>query len=86
MTFNLFLKCYAKVFSKILEKSMYNRIYSFFCKYKLINTTQFGFWSKHSTDHALISLIETIKKYLDDGEIACGVFIDLQKAFDTVNH
>ena len=86
MTFNLFLKCYAKVFSKILEKSMYNRIYSFLCKHKLINTTQFGFRSKHSTEHALISLIETIKKYLDDGEIVCGVFIDLQKAFDTVNH
>ena len=37
-------------------------------------------------EHVLISLIETIKKYLDDGEIVCGVFIDLQKAFDTVNH
>ena len=37
-------------------------------------------------EHALISLIETIKKYLDDGKIVCGVFIDLQKAFDTVNH
>ena len=65
---------------------MYNRIYSFLCKHKLINTTHFGFWSKHSMEHALISLIETIKKYLDDGEIVCGVFIDLQKAFDTVNH
>ena len=65
------------VFSKILEKSMYNRIYSFLCKHKLINTTQFGFRSKHSTEHALISLIETIKKYLDGDEIVCGVFIDL---------
>ena len=65
---------------------MYNRIYSFICKHKLINTTQFGFWSKHSTEHALINLIETIKKYLDDGKIVCGVFIDLQKAFDTVNY
>ena len=37
-------------------------------------------------EHALISLIETIKKYLDDGKIVCGVFIDLQKAFDTVNY
>ena len=65
---------------------MYNRIYSFLCKHKLINTTQFGFRSKHPTEHALISLIETAKKYLDDGEIVRGVFIDLQKAFDTVNH
>ena len=37
-------------------------------------------------EHALISLTETIEKYLDDGEIVCGVVIDLQKAFDTVNH
>ena len=65
------------VFSKILEKSMYNRIYSFLFKHKLIKTTQFGFRSKHSTEHALISLIEAIKKYLDDYEIVCGVFIDL---------
>ena len=72
-------------FGKILEKSIYNRIY-FLCKYKLINTKQFGFWSKHSTEHVLISLIETIKKYLDDGEIECGVVMDLQKAFDTANH
>ena len=70
----------------VLEKSMYNRIYSFLCKHKLINTTQFGFRSKLSTEHALISLIETIRKYLGEGEIACGVFINLQKAFDTVNH
>ena len=74
------------VFSKIFEKAMYHRIYSFLCKYKLINTNQFGFRSNHSTEHALISLIETIKKFLDNDEIVCGVFIDLQKAFDTVNH
>ena len=37
-------------------------------------------------EHALISLIETVKKYFDDGEIMCVSFIDLQKAFETVNH
>ena len=36
-------------------------------------------------EHVLISFIETIKKYIDDGEILCGVFTDLQKAFDAVN-
>ena len=65
---------------------MYNRIYSFLCKHKLVSTNQFGFRSKYSREHALISLIETIKKYLDNGEIVCGVYIDLQKAFHTVNH
>ena len=37
-------------------------------------------------EHALISLTETIKQYLDDGETVIVVFIDLQKAFDTVSH
>ena len=58
---------------------MYYSIYSFLCKYKLINTNQFGFRSNHSIEHTLISLIETINKSLDNDEIVCGVFIDLQK-------
>ena len=45
-----------------------------------------SFRCKHSMEHALISLTKTIKKYLDDGEIVRVVFIDSQKAFDTVNH
>ena len=44
------------------------------------------FAKKHSTAHALISLTEKIKKTIDDGNYGCGVFIDLKKAFDTVNH
>ena len=47
---------------------------------------QFGFRTGHSTDHVLISLTETIKSSLDKGRVSCGIFIDLQKAFDTVNH
>ena len=74
------------VFSKVFEKSTHDRMYSFLSKCKLINTNQIGFRSKHLTEHASISLIETIKKYLDHGKTLCGVFIDLQKAFDTVNH
>ena len=62
-------------------------MYSFLCKHKLVNTNQLDFPSKHSAaEYALISLKETIKKFLDDGEITCEDFIDLQKAFDTVNH
>ena len=74
------------VFSKALEKYMYNIIYSFLCKHQLRNTTQFDFRSKHSTKNMLISLIETFKKHIDSYEIPYGVFIDLQKAFGTVNH
>ena len=43
-------------------------------------------WNHHSTNHALISITEKIWKAADDGKIACGVFLDFQKAFDTVDH
>ena len=47
---------------------------------------QFGLREKHSTNHALISMTETIRSTLDNGKYGCGVFIDLKKAFDAVNH
>ena len=72
--------------NKILEKLMFNRVYNFLEKFKCIYKLQFGFRSKHSTNHALIEITETIRKALDDGNFACGVFVDFQKAFDTVNH
>ena len=72
--------------SKIFEKIMYTRIYSFLCKYNCLSELQFGFRSKHSTNHALIKITDSIKEAIDKKEFACGVFIDLQKAFDTVNH
>ena len=47
---------------------------------------QFGFRQNHSTNHALISMTESIRNIIDNGKFGCGVFIDLKKAFDTVNH
>ena len=72
--------------NKIFKKLVHQRLYSFLCKYNVIYELQFGFRSKHSTNHALISLTEMVRKAMDDGKFACGVFIDLQKAFDTVDH
>ena len=46
----------------------------------------FDFQHNYSTNHALINLTEDIKKNLDVGKGGCGIFVDLQKAFDTVNH
>ena len=74
------------VFSKIIEKLMHTRLYTFHEKYNIRHSLQFGFHLKHSTLHALISLTESVKKTIDDGMFGCGVCIDLQKAFDTVNH
>ena len=61
-------------------------MYTFLDKNNVIYNLQFGFRQQHSTSHALINITENIRKALDDGNIACGVFVDLQKAFDTVDH
>ena len=71
---------------KIFERIMYNRIESFLNENDSIYQYQFGFRMKYSTNHALLSIIEQIRASLDKKEFACGVFVDLEKAFDTVNH
>ena len=72
---------------KILERLMYNRIYEFFSNSNLIVTNlQFSSRQKYSTVHALISLTESNRKNRDKVNIDCVIFVDLQKAFDTVEH
>ena len=72
--------------NKILEKIVHERVYKFLEAFQCIYSFQFGFRKKHSTNHALIEITETIRQALDNKKIACGIFVDLQKAFDTVNH
>ena len=74
------------VFSKIIEKLMYRRLYNFLELNEVLYDLQFGFRASHSIDHALISLIESIKNTLNNKKYGCGIFIDKQQAFDTVNH
>ena len=72
--------------NKIFEKLMHTRLYNFLSKHDCIYESQFGFRKKHSTNHALLALTEEIRKSLDNNLFAVGIFIDLQKAFDTVDH
>ena len=65
---------------------MYSRLYKFFNDNQLIYQLQFGFRQNYSTSHALINLTEEIRNNLDKGNVGCGIFVDLQKAFDTVDH
>ena len=74
------------VFSKITEKAMHERLYKFLEKHETSYSLQFGFRANHSITYALVSLTEAIKNSLDNKKFGCGIFIDLQKAFDTVNH
>ena len=65
---------------------MYKKLYTFLNKNNVIYNLQCGFRQQYSTSHALTNITENIRKALDDGNVGCGVFVDLQKAFDTVDH
>ena len=70
---------------KILEKLVYKRLYTFLNKNNVIYNLQFGFRQQYSTFHDLINITENIRKALEDGNIGCGVFPELQKAFGAVD-
>ena len=65
---------------------MHKHLYPFLDTYEILYPLQFGFREKHSTVQALLSLTESIKHSLDNGKYGCGIFLDLQKAFETVNY
>ena len=55
-------------------------------KHKLLHSSQYGFRRAHSTQHAILDIVEAIQKNMDKRLFSCGVFIDLKKAFSTVKH
>ena len=69
----------------ILEKLVYKRLYTLFNNNNIIYNLQFGFKQQYSTSHAFIIITENIRKSIDEVNIVCRVFWDLQKAFDTVD-
>ena len=74
------------VFSKIVESVVKNQLINYLEKYDILIKVQFGFRKKHSTKLALADLVSDIMEKLDNGFITFGIFIDLRKAFDTINH
>jgi hypothetical protein len=73
-------------FSKIFEKIIVNRLKSYITKYNILYKYQFGFRENYSTNLALITYIDYITKAIDTGDKVASVYIDLSKAFDTLNH
>ena len=74
------------IFDKIMEKVMHKRLYDFLQKHNILFQNQFGFRKNNSTTSALLQITEKIKESIDNKKYGCGSFIDLSKAFDTVNH
>jgi hypothetical protein len=69
------------IFDKLLEKIMYARLFSFLSDNKVLYDYQFGFRKNYSTGLALLEVTDSIYQSLDNGDICCGIYLDLQKAF-----
>ncbi len=71
-------------FSKIIEKIIHKRLYSFMNLQNLFYDGQYGFRPKYSTVHAITQLTASILESFDNKKYTTGVFLDLSKAFDTI--
>ena len=72
--------------SKVLEKLFNARLENFIDKHNILSDNQYGFRSNRSTSEALLELVEKITTAMDKKKYTLGVFIDLKKAFDTIDH
>ena len=72
--------------SKIIEQLVHARLYFYLERNNILYQHQYGFRLNHSTTHALIAITEEIRHACDNCEYACITYLDLKKAFDTVNH
>ena len=73
-------------FSKNFEKILYVRLNDYFTKNNLLSQQQYGFCNNHSTSLAITDLYENLLQNLDKKLTLCAVYLDLRKAFDSVNH
>ena len=73
-------------FYKILEKLFDDRLEQFICKNNILTDCQFGFRTGRSSSVAIVNLMEKITNSLDNMKAVISVFIDLKKAFDTIDH
>ena len=72
--------------SKVIERVIHNQLHEHFTKHKLYYDSQYGFRSSHSTELAALELIDKVISRLDNNEIPINIYLDLSKAFDTLDH
>ena len=74
------------IIDNIFERILKKRMVEYLEKFNILYEYQFGFREGHSTTHALVEIIDNIKESIDKNNMTCGIFVDLSKAFETVNH
>ena len=74
------------IFSKIFEKCIYNRLLAFIKECNIFTSNQYGFRERHSTTHALVNFVHNVIRAIENEDILIGIFLDLSKAFDTLDH
>ena len=72
--------------SKVFEKVVFNQFYEYFISNKLLSNNQYGFRKLHSTEHAVLHFVDRIITELDKSNSPIAIFLDLSKAFDTLNY
>jgi len=71
---------------KVFEKCLHERLYSYVEKYNILTLHQYGLRQNCSTAQSVNQLYDNITENLDRKKYSCSIFLDLQKAFDTVDH
>ena len=74
------------VIAKVFERIVYNQLYGFLANEEIITNQQSGLRSLHSTVTALLEATDSWVFNIDRGHVNAVVFLDLKKAFDTVDH
>ena len=77
---------YRPIFSKALERIMCNRLHGYFKNNNFLQQSQFGFQMNNSTEHLILQFTREIAQNIYNGKFTLVVFIDLLKAFDSVDH
>ena len=72
--------------SKFFEKIAFNQLYDFFHENQLFHSSQYGFRKLHSAELAALELSDRVLKDVDERNISLAIFMDLSKAFDTLDH